>query len=422
MKNKLEEFDAQVNQHLRWNFSVNAVDFGLYIFALSFASQLTILPAFVREFTSSNLVIGIIPTINVIGWLLPQMLSARYIEKFNRKKRFILIVGIGERLPWLFIALAVLFLANVSPVWSLLAFFAFYSIFCFSGGINTPAWLDMIGKIIPERKRGRFFGFSNFMGNGVGVGGALLAGYLLENKTFPGNFATCFMLTFISMSISLGFLALTKEPAYPVVKERVALRDYLSQLVVIARDNRNYLLFLISAVLIGFSVMASGFFTVHAIGKLGLSGSQIGRFTAITLFFQTVTNPMWGYMGDRKGHKSVMAAGAMGTILAAITAAFANSASVFYVVFAITGTSLSAAMIARLSIVLEFSEPEERPTYIGLTNTVKAPFAAIAPIAGGMLGDRFQLPFVFLLTAAIILTGLLVLLFGVKEPRAQRTT
>ncbi len=405
MKNKLEEFDAQVNQHLRWNFSVNAVDFALYTFALSFASQLTILPAFVREFTSSNLVIGIIPTINVIGWLLPQLLSARYIEKLNRKKRFILIVGIGERLPWLFIALGVFFLANVSPVWSLLAFFTFYSIFCFSGGINTPAWLDMIGKIIPERKRGRFFGFSNFMGNGAGVGGALLAGYLLENKIFPGNFATCFMLTFISTSISLGFLALTKEPAYPVVKERVALRNYLSQLVVITRDNRNYLLFLISAVLIGFSVMASGFFTVHAIGKLDLSGSQIGRLTAITLFFQTITNPMWGSLGDRKGHKSVMAAGATGTILAAIT-----------------GTSFSAAMIARLSIVLEFSEPEERPTYIGLTNTVRAPFAAIAPIAGGILGDRFQLPFVFLLTAAIVLTGLLVLLFGVKEPRAQRTT
>ena len=134
-----------------------------------------------------------------------------------------------------------------------------------------------------------------------------------------------------------------------------------------------------------------------------------------------MTNPFWGYLGDRRGHKVVMESAAVLAILSAITAAFANSPMIFYVVFAITGMSLSADMIARLSIVLEFSKPEERPTYIGLTNTIKAPFAIVAPIMGGILGDRFQLPFVFLLTAIIVFLGLLVLLLGVKEPRNHRT-
>ena len=158
MKNDLQEFDAQVSRHLRWNFAVNAADFALYIFALSFASILTILPAFVSKFTSSNFVIGLIPTIHVLGWLLPQVAAARYVEKLNRKKRFIITVGTGERLPWLFMALAVFLLKGAPPILELIAFFVFYSIFSFSGGVNTPAWLDMIGKIIPEGKRGRFFG------------------------------------------------------------------------------------------------------------------------------------------------------------------------------------------------------------------------------------------------------------------------
>ena len=131
-------------------------------------------------------------------------------------------------------------------------------------------------------------------------------------------------------------------------------------------------------------------------------------------------NPFWGYWGDRSGHKHVMEAGAFCSILGIITAAFANSAILFYIVFALTGISFSASAISRLSIVLEFSEPEERPTYIGLTNTIRAPFSAIAPILGGVLGDIFRLPFVFLLTAAIVSIGLLVLLLGVKEPRTQR--
>ena len=420
IREELKEFDAQVRRYFRWNFTVNAADFGLYILALSFASQLTILPAFVSKYTSSNLVIGMIPAINVLGFLLPQIVSARYVEKLSRKKRFILAVGTGERLPWLFVAIAIFLLRDAPPILGLTVFFTFYSVFCLSGGVNTPAWLDMIGKIIPEEKRGRFFGLSNLIGNGIGVGGALIAGHLLEKLSFPSNFAACFMLAFVFTAISLGFLALTKEPAYPIVKERSTLRSYLGQLVIITRNNRNYFLFLISTVILSFGGMATGFFTVHAIRKLNLSGNEIGRFTAISLFLQTVTNPLWGYLGDKKGHKLVMEAAAVGAILGALTAAFANSTSLFYVVFAITGASFSAAMIARLSIVLEFSQPEERPTYIGLTNTVKAPFSAIAPILGGMLGDRFQLPFVFLLTAAIVFVGLLVLLLGMKEPRAQR--
>ncbi len=422
MKSALEKFDAQVKRHFRWNFSVNAMDFALYILALSFTSRLTILPAFVRELTSSNIVIGMIPAVGTLGWLLPQIISARYIERLDRKKPFILIVGVSERIPWLFISLSVFLLAGTAPTWTLIAFFVFYAIFCLSGGINTPAWLDMIGKIIPEKNRGRFFGVSNFMGSGMGVIGALFAGYLLDKLSFPGNFASCFMLTFIIIAISLGAIALTKEPAYPVVREHSSLKNYLGQLAAIVRHNRDYMFFLIAAVILSFVMMSTGFYSVHAIDKLGISGGQIGKFTAILLIFQTVTNPLWGYLGDKSGHKIVMAAGAACAILASITAAFADSSGLFYVVFAVTGTSISAGMIASFSIVLEFSEPEERPTYIGLTNSIKAPFAVAAPILGGILGDRFQLPFVFLLTAGIIFIGLLVLLLLVKDPRHHRMT
>ncbi|MFC1718531.1 MFS transporter [Candidatus Poribacteria bacterium] len=422
IKDDLEEFDAQVKRHFRRNFIVNAGDFAFYILGLNFVSILTILPAFARKLTSSNLVIGMIPAINVMGWRLPQIISARYVERLNRKMPFILIVGIGERITWLFLSLAVFMLAGSSPIWILLAFFIFYAIFCFSGGINTPAWLDMIAKIIPERRRGRFFGVSNFIGSGTGVVGALIAGHLLDKLSFPNNFATCFMLTFAATAISMVFLALTKEPSYPVVKERSSLKNYIGQLWTITRYNHNFLFFLVATVILSFGGMATGFFAVHAINKLDLSGGDIGRFTAISLVFQTITNPLWGYLGDRKGHRSVMVAGATGAILATLTAAFANSTSFFYVVFAITGISLSADAIARLSIVLEFSEPEERPTYIGLTNTIKAPFAISAPMLGGMLGDRFQLPFVFLLTSGVVFIGLFVLLLMVKEPRSQRQT
>ena len=83
MEDNLEKFDAQAKRHFRWNFSVNAADFALYILGLSCTSRLTILPAFVRKLTSSNLIIGMIPATNTLGWLLPQIISARYIERLD---------------------------------------------------------------------------------------------------------------------------------------------------------------------------------------------------------------------------------------------------------------------------------------------------------------------------------------------------
>jgi len=420
LEDRLHEYEEQAKRDFRWNFTVNAADYALYVLALSFASGLTILPAFVSKFTTSNVLIGLIQAINIVGWLLPQLAAAKYVEKFERKKRFVVIIGIWERLPWLFASIAIILLRNFQPFWILFAFFACYAIFCFAGGVNTPPWLDMIGKIIPEKKRGQFFGVSNLIGSGVGVIGALASGYVLEKLASPWNFALCFALAFVSMSISLGFVAATRETAYPVVKEKSSINDYLQQLLTIGRTNRNYLFFLIAVVFISFSSMASGFFTVHAINELRLTGGDIGKFTAITLFFQTISNPLWGHWGDRKGHKNVMAFGAAGIALGAIIAAYARSTMGFYIVFALIGSSISADTISRMSIVLEFSQPEERPTYIGLTNTIRAPFATIAPIIGGILSDRFNHPFVFLMAAAITSIGILFLIFLVKEPREQK--
>ncbi len=70
-----------------------------------------------------------------------------------------------------------------------------------------------------------------------------------------------------------------------------------------------------------------------------------------------------------------------------------------------------------MGVVLEFSTPEMRPTYIALTSTVKAPFMSLSPLLGGFLADKIGFPFVFAITVFILLGGLLYLALLVKEPR-----
>jgi len=117
----LAKFDDEVERDYRWNFAVNILDWVFFSMAMSFASVNTILPAFARHLTSSNFLIGLIPCLSTLGWLLPQILIANFVQKLKRKKDLIIFTGLGERIPWLFLFLAVIFLS--SPSLSLSIFF-----------------------------------------------------------------------------------------------------------------------------------------------------------------------------------------------------------------------------------------------------------------------------------------------------------
>lgn len=417
---RFRRFEEEVRRNFRWNFAVNCVDFGLFTVALSFASVATILPAFVKHFTASSVLIGAVAALSTLGWFLPQLLVAGHIERLERKKPFILRYGIGERLPWLVLALVTFLFRTASASWMLGAFFVLYGWYTFSGGIVGNAWLDMVAKAIPERRRGAFFGTSRFAGGVLGVLGGLLAGHLLERYAFPGNFGRCFLLTFAFTSTSLVFFSLNREPVYPVQKEHRSFWAYLRRLPEVLRRDPAFARLLGVGVLLSFGGMGSGFYAVHAIDRLGLESGKVGTFTAFLLAAQTVTNLPWGYLGDRKGYKCVMVASAICGILAALVAAVGGSLLAFYGVFVLLGASWSSGMIAASNIVLEFCRPEDRPTYIGLAGTIRAPFMGLAPILGGILADRFGYPFVFLVTAGILLVGLVALSVAVRDPRSVK--
>jgi len=412
----LAKFDDEVERDLRWNFAVNLLDWVFFSMAMSFASVNTILPAFARHLTSSNFLIGLIPCLNTLGWLLPQILIANFVQKLKRKKDLIIFTGLGERIPWLFLFLAVIFLS--SPSLLLATFFILYGVFSFSGGIGGPAWQDMLAKIIPLRKRGRFFGWSNFLAGGVGIFAAFFSIYLLKSFPFPRNFALCFLFAFIATSVAYVFSPfLIREPVYPVKNKESGFKEYFLQLPSLLRKDKNFLSFLISSIFLSCGGMATAFFAVHAMNKLTLPDSQIGIFTVLLLTGQTISSILWGYLGDKKGYKLIMELGILLTILAILLAVVSSSIYLFYGVFFIFGWAFSASFISSLGVVLEFSSPEMRPTYIALANTVKAPFVSLSPLLGGILADRISFPFVFILTIFILLGGILYLAFLVREPR-----
>ncbi len=413
----LVTFEGEVERNYRWNFNVSLFEGIVFEIGMSFASLNTVLPAFARRLTSSNFLIGLIPFFSTLGWSLPQILMANFTQKLKKKKGLIILATLGERIPWFFLFLAIMLLSSSPPSILLVTFFTLFALFCFSGGIGGPAWHDMLAKVIPLKKRGRFFGLSSSLGSAMGIFGAFLSIFLLKSFSFPKNFALCFLFAFLAMCISFIGLILLREPASPVKNKESSLSEYFLRLPSLLKKDKNFSSFLIATILLSCGGMATTFFAVHAMNRLTLPDSQIGIFTLLLLAGQTISSILWGYLGDKKGYKLVMELGTLLTILSIPFAIVSTSIYLFYVVFFILGCGFSASIISSMGVVLEFSTPEMRPTYIALSNTIRAPFMSLSPLLGGFLADRVGFPPVFVITIFILLVGVLYLAFLVKEPR-----
>ena len=80
--------DSYVQNNLVRNFTVNVLDGTFFMLGMSFSSVVTVMPLFVSQLSSSPLLISLIPAIQNVGWFLPALFTAHYVEKLPRKKPF----------------------------------------------------------------------------------------------------------------------------------------------------------------------------------------------------------------------------------------------------------------------------------------------------------------------------------------------
>lgn len=414
------EYQAQVQRHYRRNFTVNILDFACYFWGMSFASIVTILPLYLSHLTTSPLLIGLVPALGSVLWFLPQLFTANYVERLERKLPFILLISINERWPYLALGLSILLWPHVGPTLSIVLFFLLLSIVRLSGGLGGAAWQDYIAKIIPLGRRGLFFGLSNSLGGVLGAGGAAFSAYLLNRLPFPTSFAYCFLMAFVANVLSWSFLAMGKEPPRLSTKPPISQGEYFRRLPDILRRDRNFFAYLLSRIVIVLGGMASGFFTIYAVQRFQIPDQTAGWFTTVLLGSQALSNPLLGHLGDRRGHKLVMEIAACLGVVTLILLLTASHIGWFFPVFALYGCSSSGFMLAGMSIILEFSRPEDRPTYIGLANTCAAPFWALAPLAGGWIVSTLGYRALFTVALGFSLTGWLLLHCLVQEPRRSK--
>ena len=418
--------DVVIQEHLkrnyRWNFLVNTMDGASFGFGMSFFSSTIILPLFVSHFTHSPLTIGLISFLGWGGIFLPQLFTANAVERAPRKKFFPVTLGFFlERLPILLLAPAVYFLAIRQPILTLVIFFVLYTWQNVGAGVILVGWQDMIAKIIPVEKRGQFFGISNFIGNGTGILGALVVPVLLEKFTFPLGYVFTFAVAGGMFLLSWVFLSLTREPAVKSSKPPLSQSNYFRSLPEVLRRDRNFRMYLLAQIIFALSGMATGFLVVYSAQTWNLPDAVASGFMVTLQIGLTLAFLVFGFLSDRKGHKLNLEICMALSALLLVLAIIAPSPWWFFPIFFLRGAVNAGTFVSGISIVYEFTEAENRPTYIGLANTIPGIVVSVAPLIGGWLAGAVSYRAMFLLSAVIGAASWVLLRFAVREPRKMKS-
>lgn len=410
--------NPKIAKHFRRNFLVNTGDLVSWNFGDSFVSIDTILPVFVSTITPSPILIGMVRAIWQAGWFIPQLFLAPAVEKRNRQLPLVLLLGIFERLPILIIGLAILWFPKLTPDMAVIVFILLYTWKSVAGGFSALPWQEMIARVIPVTRRGRFIGIGFFLGRLMGVFGGVLAGIVLSRIVYPTNYATLFFITFICVSISWAFLSRTKEPVAEVHPATEAGRlSQFKRLVAIIRQQNNFRNYLISRGLAYMGSMAYGFVAVYVIQSYGLPDTYAAVFTTILFASGTVGYIFWGGIGDRIGHKRVIIASNLIWIAGLLLLILMPSFSWVYLVFALMSVSSTGGMVGDFNIAMEFGSEPERPTYIGLSKTLTGPVVLAAPLLAGVAVNLLGYMTMFVFSLAFSVLAVVVLWLKVKDPR-----
>jgi MFS family permease len=231
------------------------------------------------------------------------------------------------------------------------------------------------------------------------------------------GYVISFTVAAVLIFLSWIFLSLTREPAVHSSKPVVSQLDYMRSLPEVLRRDRNFRLYLLSQIIFSSSGMATGFLVVYAVQVWSLPDVEASGFTVALQIGLALANLFFGFLADRKGHKLSLEICMALSVLSLVLAIVAPSPLWFFPIFFLRGAVNAGTFISGIAIVYEFTDAENRPTYIGLANTLPGVAGSIAPLIGGWLVGAVSYQAMFILSAIIGTLSWVLLHVAVREPR-----
>ncbi|HEX8230447.1 MAG TPA: MFS transporter [Chloroflexia bacterium] len=376
-----------------------------------------VLAWFINRLGAPNVLVGLLPAILSGGWFLPQMLVASRVQGLKYMMPQYRRVGVIRTVTMGLIALSTLLLAPWPEV-LLAVFFALYTFYAFAAGFSGLPWLEVVGKVIPPRRRGTFFGLRNFWGGLLALLAAAPIGAVLSEQflglTFPYNFALLFGIATVCVGFAIWAWSSMHEPPATVTSPPVSVRNLVRRGVRAFKEDGDYRAFMVSRILISLATVADPFYVVYAKTQLGAPAATVGLYLGAIAVSSLLSNFLWSPLADRAGNRTLMVltvasvamVPATALVLSLLAGMFASELlfTTFALVFVLSGLALGAARIINNNMLLTIAPRAELSTYVGFLNTVLG-VVIFVPVLGGLLADLVGYQALFALSMLLALSA-----------------
>jgi len=126
-----------------------------------------------------------------------------------------------------------------------------------------------------------------------------------------------------------------------------------------------------------------------------------------------------GLLGDRYGHKRVLAIGLALFGVGSVACAYSISSGQFLAARVVLGMAGAGVIVMAISALTVLFTPEERPKAVGIWAAANFISLPVGPILGGWMLTNFWWGWVFLINAPVALIGLVAVLTLVPESRTN---
>ena len=398
----------------RRNFIYFMADNLLFTVAISIIGSTTVIPDFIRHLTNSEILIGLSSSLFTIGYTLPQLFVARYIVRYERKKWWFVGPNIPVRFVILIFAGIVVWLGKGQPGLILLIFFVCYTIAAIGDGLVGVPWADLAATSLDDRWRARMFGITAAVSGVILLAAAPLVGLALGDRGpgFPDNYAILFGASGALFALSiLPGVFIRELPGGKAVEKLPSFGEFIPDLGHVLRKDGPFRAFILLRVLTSLFMMAAPFYIGFATIQLGLS-SQVA--VPVLLAMQTIGGItgalLYTWIGAHNNMLYIRLA--MGSaVLLPICALLAGMVGPLplYIGFLVSGLATSGNLLSCfLNWVVSYAHHDQRPVYVGLSNTIAAIVSFISPFIGGALAQYVGYRPLFVLSLVIALIALFV--------------
>lgn len=363
-----------------------------------------------------------------------QLLSAWIGHKTGKRKPIIVIGASLQAFIWVPLAILPFCFPDYAVPLLIVCVIFYYA----SGNLIAPQWSSLMGDLVEERRRGRYFALRTRISSLTSFIALVIAGFALhwfdgQEETTIG-FLIIFSVAFGARVVSVYHLSKMYDPPGHVAAMEVPVPGSNWKWL----KESQLLRFSLFFALVQFSVsISSPFFSVYLLRDLQFSYMEFMACTAIAVLVQFLTLNRWGRISDMFGNRVILIF--CGALIPLIPLSWLFSTNFYYLLFtqSLSGFAWAGFNLSVGNFLYELIPAGKRATFLALHNVTASLGVFFGALLGGYLGATLPQHFVlfgqqiewvtalyniFILSFVLRLLTAAILLPRIREVRKVKRT